>query len=79
MSDYLKTLSANQLEHLIKEKIDDYLSGDFIYTVKDLNTPNANTKGDKIVFKIEIREKQLTNNIHFDYKLINYDPNERRG
>lgn len=37
MNDYLKTLSANQLEYLIKEKIDDYLSGYFIYTVKDMN------------------------------------------
>lgn len=56
MGDYLKTLSANQLEHLIKEKIDRYLGGDFIYTVKDLNTPNVNTEGDKITFQMEIRE-----------------------
>lgn len=55
MPDYLKTLSANQIEHLMKERFDKYLGREFIYTVKNLNTPNANTKGDKITFEVEIR------------------------
>ncbi len=57
MPDYLKTLSPNQIEHLIKEKIDAYLGREFIYTVKDLSTPNVNTEGDKISFTVEIRTK----------------------
>lgn len=57
MPDYLKSLSANQIEHLIKKSIDKYLNREFNYTVKDLNTPNANTKGDKITFRVEIRNE----------------------
>lgn len=60
MPDYLKTLSANQIEHLIKERFDKYLGREFSYTVKDLNTPNANTKGDKITFEVEIRTEETT-------------------
>lgn len=56
MGDYLKSLSSSQLEKLIKERIDKYLNQEFSYTVKDLNTPNINTKGNKITFKVEIRE-----------------------
>ena len=58
MPDYLKTLSADQLEHLIKDKIDHYLGREFACTVKDLNTPNANTTGEKISFKVEIRNAE---------------------
>ena len=58
MPDYLKSLSADQIEHLIKERFDKYLDREFNYTVKDLNTPNANTKGDKITFRVEIRNKE---------------------
>lgn len=57
MPDYLKTLSVNQIEHLIKERFDKYLGREFTYTVKDLNTPNVNTEGDKITFTVEIRNK----------------------
>lgn len=59
MNDYLKTLSAEQIEHLIKKSVDDYLGEDLLYTVKDLNTPNANTKGDKITFRVEIRDSEV--------------------
>ena len=59
MPDYLKTLSAEQIEHLIKEKIDEYLGREFDYTVKDLNTPNINTTGDKITFQVEIRNEEI--------------------
>jgi hypothetical protein len=58
MNDYLKTLSAEQLEHLIKKGVDQYLGEDLRYTVKDLNTPNVNTKGDKITFRVEIRDAE---------------------
>ncbi|MFH5833390.1 hypothetical protein ACG2F4_15700 [Halalkalibaculum sp. DA3122] len=64
MSEYLKTLSADQLEHLIKEKIDDYLGGNFTCTVKDLNTPNVNTEGDKITFVVELRDQENTGSHH---------------
>ncbi|HET6528426.1 MAG TPA: hypothetical protein VFG39_06715 [Balneolaceae bacterium] len=57
MPDYLKTLSADTLERLIKERIDKYLGREFSYTIKDLNTPNANTTGDKITFRVEIRNQ----------------------
>lgn len=57
MPDYLKTLSHNQIEHLIKESLDKYLGRECTYTVKDLNTPNANTAGDKITFRVEIRSE----------------------
>jgi hypothetical protein len=58
MSDYLKSLSSDQIEHLIKERIDQYLGKEFDYTVKDLNTPNANTEGVKITFNVEIRDEE---------------------
>lgn len=59
MYDYLKTLSAEQLEYLIKKGVDDYLGGEFTYNVKDMNTPNINTKGDKITFEVEIRDEDV--------------------
>ena len=59
MNDYLKTLSAEQIEYLMKKSIDEYLGEDLSYTVKDLNTPNANTKGDKITFRVEIRDAEV--------------------
>jgi ABC-type transporter MlaC component len=58
MPDYLKTLSANQIEHLMKVKFDEYLGREFTYTVKDLNTPNVNTKGDTLTFRVEISNTQ---------------------
>lgn len=58
MSDYLKSLSSNQIEHLIKKSIDEYLGEEFDYVVKNLNTPNVNTKGDKITFEVEIKETE---------------------
>jgi len=57
MPDYLKTLSANQIEHLMKERFDKYLGRECTYTVKGLNTPNVNTEGDKITFEVEIRSE----------------------
>ena len=59
MPDYLKTLSKEQIEHLMKERFDEYLGREFSYTVKDLNTPNANTRGDKITFQVEIRNEEV--------------------
>lgn len=32
MPDYLKTLSANQIEHLMKERFDKYLGRECTYT-----------------------------------------------
>jgi len=58
MPDFLKTLSTNQIEHLIKDRFDEYLGREFFYTVKNLNTPNVNTKGDKITFEVEIRDPE---------------------
>lgn len=55
MNNYLKTLSAKQLEDLIKSKIDGYLNEEYDYTVRELN----NSKGAKISFKIDIRDKDL--------------------
>ena len=60
MPDYLKTLSKEQIEHLMKKSFDEYLNREFNYTVKDLNTPNANTTGDKISFRVEIRNEDPT-------------------
>jgi type IV secretory pathway VirB6-like protein len=57
MSYYLKTLSTNKIEDVIKERIDQYLGREFTYTVKDLNTPNVNTEGNKITFSVEIRDE----------------------
>jgi ABC-type transporter MlaC component len=58
MPDYLKTLSADQIEHLMKGRFDEYLGREFTYTVKDLNTPNVNTKGNKLTFRVEIRNAE---------------------
>lgn len=64
MPDYLKTLSKEQIEHLMKERFDKYLDREFTYTVKDLNTPNANTKGDKLTFRVEIRNTETGSEGH---------------
>lgn len=58
MHDFLKTLSSNQIEHLIKDRFDEYLGREFSYTIKNLNTPNVNTKGDRITFEVEIRDPE---------------------
>lgn len=55
MCDQLKTLSANQLEHLIKKAIDNYHGEDYKYTIKDLDSPNVNSTEKKLSFKVEIR------------------------
>lgn len=57
MDDYLKSLSATQIKRLIKENIDEYLGREFTYTIKDLTTPNVNTPGKKISFKVEIKDQ----------------------
>lgn len=59
MCEQLKTLSANQLEHLIKKQIDSYLDEEYLYTIKDLNSPNFTEQ--KITFKVEIRCREMTN------------------
>lgn len=56
MDDYLKSLSSTQIEHLIKDRIDEYLGKEFSYTVEDLTTPNINTTGERISFKVEIKD-----------------------
>lgn len=64
MGDYLKTLSKEQIEHLMKESFDAYLDQEFTYTVRDLNTPNVNSKGDKLTFEVEIREIESADIVH---------------
>jgi len=54
MCEQLKTLSASQLEHLIKKGIDSYLGEEYIYIIKDLNSPYVNSIEQKITFKVEI-------------------------
>lgn len=54
MCSKLKNLSANQLEYLIRRSIDEYNEEDYIYTVKDLNSPNVNSTEEKLTFKVEI-------------------------
>lgn len=61
MSDKLKNLSANQLEHLIKKSISEYNGEDYLYTVKDLNSPNVNSTEEKLTFKVEIECSEPTN------------------
>jgi hypothetical protein len=55
MCDQLKSLSTDQLEHLIKKSIDNYHDEHYSYEVKDLDTPNAGSKLNKLSFKVEIR------------------------
>jgi len=54
MCSKLKNLSENQLEHLIKRSIDEYNGEDYLYTVKDLNSPNVNSTEEKLTFKVQI-------------------------
>ncbi|HKJ44969.1 MAG TPA: hypothetical protein VJ991_03990 [Balneolales bacterium] len=54
MTNQLKTLSADLLEHFLKERIDEYLSTPTSYKIKDLNTAYANSRGDKLTFRVEI-------------------------
>ncbi len=60
MCEQLKTLSANQLEHLIKKTIDGYLDEEYRYTIKDLNSPNVNSTEQKLTFEVEIRCKDMS-------------------
>jgi hypothetical protein len=54
MGNQLKTLDSEQLERFIKDKVDHYLGIASICKVKDLDTPNANTRDDRLSFKVEI-------------------------
>jgi hypothetical protein len=61
MSNKLKTLSAVELEHFIKEKVDDYLDEDCICSVTNLDTPYIDTDADigatnerNLTFEVEI-------------------------
>lgn len=60
MCSKLKNLSTNQLEHLIKRSIEEYNDEDYLYTVKDLNSPNVNSTEEKITFKVEIECAEST-------------------
>ncbi|NGP75110.1 hypothetical protein G3570_00580 [Balneolaceae bacterium YR4-1] len=62
MCNQLKTLSANQLEHLIQEAIYNYNGEEYAYTVKNLNSPNVNTTEEILTFKVEIRCKSTLEN-----------------
>ena len=46
MSNKLKTLSPSQLEHFIKEKVDEYIGEDCTCTVINRDTPNIDTEAD---------------------------------
>jgi len=46
MSNKLKTLSPSQLEHFIKEKVDEYIGEDCTCTVTNRDTPNIDTEAD---------------------------------
>ncbi len=61
MSGQLKTLSGNQLEHLIKKAIDKYHGEDYRYSIKDLSSPNVNSTEKKLTFKVEIECGEVTN------------------
>ncbi len=60
MCDKLKNLSASQLEHLIKISINKYNGENYLYTVKDLNSPNVNSTDEKLTFKVEIKCNEAT-------------------
>lgn len=60
MCEQLKTLSPNQLEHLIKKAIDGYLDEEYRYTIKDLNSPNVNSTEQKLTFEVEIRCRDMS-------------------
>jgi len=53
--DQLKTLSENQLAHLIKQAVDDYHNEDYVYTVRNINSPNVNSTEKKVTFNVEIK------------------------
>lgn len=46
MSNKLKTLSPTELEHFIKEKVDEYIDEDCTCTVTNLDVANFNTEAD---------------------------------
>ncbi|MDR8390706.1 cut8/STS1 family protein [Aliifodinibius sp. S!AR15-10] len=64
MCNQLKTLSDNQLEHLIKNAIDEYHGEDYSYTIKDLSSPDVNSTEQKLTFKVEIRCSEKNNYAH---------------
>ena len=46
MSNKLKTLSASQLEHLISDKVGEYLGEECSCEVSNLDTPHIDTEAD---------------------------------
>lgn len=46
MSNKLKTLSPTQLEHFIKEQVDEYIDEDCRCSVTNLDVANFNTEAD---------------------------------
>jgi hypothetical protein len=64
MSNKLKTLSTNELEHFIKEKIDGYLEVDCTCSVTNLDTPYIDTEADIG----ETNERSLTFDVKISYE-----------
>lgn len=69
MSNKLKTLSPSQLEHFIKEKVDEYIDEKCRCTVSNMNTPNIDSEAD-----IAMEDQR---SISFEVKLSYMDSDEK--
>lgn len=69
MSNKLKTLSPSQLEHFIKEKVDEYIGEACNCTVSNMNTPNIDSEAD-----IAMEDQR---SVSFEVKLSYMDTDEQ--
>lgn len=64
MSNKLKTLSNAQLEHLISDKVSEYIGEDCSCEVTNINTPNIDSEAD-----IALHDKrEITFQVHLSYE-----------
>ncbi len=64
MSNRLKTLSKNEIEHFIAEKFSAYIDEDCSCSIQNLSTPNINSEEDIV----ETNERSLTFDVKLSYK-----------
>jgi hypothetical protein len=57
MSTQLISLSADQLAYLIEQGVSKYQGEEYKCIVKDISSPNAGSREDKLTFKVEISDK----------------------
>jgi hypothetical protein len=59
MSTQLISLSSDQLAYLIAQAVSKYQGEEYKCMVKDISSPNAGSREDKLTFQVEISDKAV--------------------